>query len=76
MKRLLYGAIPYYLTKIFSSHSPSLKYYKYIKDHKYSRHLYEFREEGMEHGKIKGRLMKVAELSNQEKLMAAGYKEA
>ena len=34
------------------------------------------REEGMEHGKIKGRLMKVAELSNQEKLMAAGYKEA
>lgn len=45
MKRLLYGAIPYYLTKIFSSHSPSLKYYKYIKDHKYSRHLYEFREE-------------------------------
>lgn len=38
MKRLLYGAIPYYLTKIFSSHSPSLKYYKYIKDHKYSRH--------------------------------------
>ena len=27
MKRLLYGAIPYYLTKIFSSHSPSLKYY-------------------------------------------------
>lgn len=40
------------------------------------RTLYEFREEGMEHGKIKGRLMKVAELSNQEKLMAAGYKEA
>ena len=37
---------------------------------------FEFREEGMEHGKIKGRLMKVAELSNQEKLMAAGYKEA
>ena len=29
-----------------------------------------------EFGKIKGRLMKVAELSNQEKLMAAGYKEA
>ena len=35
-----------------------------------------YEEEGMEHGKIKGRLMKVAELSNQEKLMAAGYKEA
>ena len=30
----------------------------------------------MEQGKMKGRLMKVAELSNQEKLMAAGYKEA
>lgn len=42
----------------------------------HTRTLYEFREEGMEHGKIKGRLMKVAELSNQEKLMAAGYKEA
>ena len=42
----------------------------------HTKTLYEFREEGMEHGKIKGRLMKVAELSNQEKLMAAGYKEA
>ena len=42
----------------------------------HTKTLYEFREEGMEHGKIKGTLMKVAELSNQEKLMAAGYKEA
>ena len=42
----------------------------------HTKTLYEFREEGMEHGKIKGTLMKVDELSNQEKLMAAGYKEA
>ena len=49
---------------------------KYESGNIHTRTLYEFREEGMEHGKIKGRLMKVAELSNQEKLMAAGYKEA
>jgi len=49
---------------------------KYESGKIHTRILYEFREEGMEHGKIKGRLMKVAELSNQEKLMAAGYKEA
>lgn len=42
----------------------------------HTKTLYEFREEGMEHGKIKGTLMKVDEMSNQEKLMAAGYKEA
>lgn len=35
--------------------------------------LYEFREEGMENGKIKGRLMKVEELVNRDKLLAAGY---
>ena len=46
---------------------------KYESGKIHTRTLY---EEGMEHGKIKGRLMKVAELSNQEKLMAAGYKEA
>lgn len=45
IKELLYGIIPYYVTKVCIPHSPSLKYYKYIKDHKYSRHLYEFREE-------------------------------
>ena len=49
---------------------------KYESGKIHTRTLYEFREEGREHGKIKGRLMKVAELSNQEKLMAAGYKEA
>lgn len=45
IKRLLYGTIPYCVAKVFYPHSPSLKYYKYIKEHKYSRHLYEFREE-------------------------------
>ncbi len=37
------------------------------------RTLYEFQEEGTEDGKIKGRLMKVEELKNTEKLLAAGY---
>ena len=35
--------------------------------------LYEFREEGMENGKIKGCLVKVEELTHCEKLLAAGY---
>lgn len=35
--------------------------------------LYEFREEGMEDGKIKGNLMKVEELAYRDKLLAAGY---
>ena len=35
--------------------------------------LYEFREEGMENGKIQGGLMKVEELVHKEKLLAAGY---
>ena len=35
--------------------------------------LYEFQEEGMEDGKIKGRLMKGKELTHCEKLLAAGY---
>lgn len=38
--------------------------------------LYEFQEEGMENGKIKGRLMKVEELTHCEKLLAAGYQTA
>ena len=37
--------------------------------------LYEFREEGMENEKIKGCLVKVSELENQNKLMAAGYQK-
>lgn len=35
--------------------------------------LYEYREEGMENGKIKGSLVKVEELIHKEKLLAAGY---
>lgn len=35
--------------------------------------LYEFREEGMDNGKIQGQLMKVEELVHKEKLLAAGY---
>lgn len=37
--------------------------------------LYEFQEEGMENEKIKGCLVKVNEIENKEKLLAAGYKE-
>ena len=35
--------------------------------------LYEFREETMVNGKIKGKWVKVNELQNREKLLAAGY---
>ena len=37
--------------------------------------LYEFREEGMKHEEVKGSLMKVGDIRNREKLMAAGYQE-
>ena len=42
--------------------------------------LYEFREEGMKHEgmkheEVKGSLMKVGEIRNREKLLAAGYQE-
>ena len=37
--------------------------------------LYEFREEGMNDEKVKGCLVKVNEIKNKEKLLAAGYKE-
>ena len=37
--------------------------------------LYEFQEEKMENEKIKGCLVKVNEIKNKEKLLAAGYKE-
>lgn len=35
--------------------------------------LYEFQEEGMQDGKVRGALVKVDELKEKEKLMAAGY---
>ena len=37
--------------------------------------LYEFREEGRNNEKVKGCLVKVSELTDREKLMAAGYQE-
>ena len=41
-----------------------------------TRTLYEFREEGMKDEKIKGCIVKISELENRDKLMAAGYQEA
>ncbi|MEG0793669.1 MAG: ATPase, T2SS/T4P/T4SS family [Lachnospiraceae bacterium] len=35
--------------------------------------LYEFKEEGMENGRIQGKLVQVNEMVNKEKLLAAGY---
>lgn len=40
-----------------------------------TRTLYEFREEGMDNEKIKGCIVKVSELKNKEKFLAAGYQE-
>lgn len=37
--------------------------------------LYEFREEGMEDEKVNGSIVKVSEIENRGKLMAAGYQE-
>ena len=37
--------------------------------------LYEFRAEGMKHEEVKGSLMKVNDLKDTEKLVAAGYPE-
>lgn len=37
--------------------------------------LYKFQEEGMENGKIKGKLVKESEIVQREKLLAAGYTE-
>ena len=40
-----------------------------------TRTLYEFREEGMKDEKIKGSLVKVGEIKNRDKLVAAGYQK-
>jgi pilus assembly protein CpaF len=37
------------------------------------RTLYQYQEEGVENGKIKGTVMKVEELARRDKLLAAGY---
>lgn len=41
----------------------------------HTKTLYEFREEGMEDEKVKGSIVKVSEIENRGKLMAAGYQE-
>lgn len=42
VKKYIYGSVPYFFTKIFNANSPKLKYYKYIREHRYTRHIYEF----------------------------------
>ena len=41
----------------------------------HTKTLYEFMEEGMEDEKVKGSIVKVSEIENRGKLMAAGYQE-
>lgn len=41
-KKFIYGTIPYIYTKIICPDSPKIKYYKYIKEHDYTRHIYDF----------------------------------
>lgn len=41
-QKFIYGTIPYIYTKIFDPDSPKLRYYKYIKEHDYTRHIYDF----------------------------------
>lgn len=45
IKKFIYGTLPYYFMKGYKPDSPYLKYYEYIKEHGYSRHLYEFKDE-------------------------------
>lgn len=42
IKKFIYGTIPYTFTKMFSPHSSKINYYKYIQDHEYTRHIYDF----------------------------------
>ena len=39
IKKFIYGTLPYYFMKGYKPDSPYLKYYEYIKEHGYSRHL-------------------------------------
>ena len=45
LKKFIYGTLPYYLIKGYKPDSPYLRYLKYIKEHGYARHLYEFKDE-------------------------------
>lgn len=42
LKKFIYGVIPYTFTKVFNPKSSKIKYYKYIKEHDYTRHVYDF----------------------------------
>lgn len=45
IKRTLYGTIPYVFLRIFHPSSSKLGYYKFLKDHEYSRYVYGFARE-------------------------------
>lgn len=45
LKKFIYGALPYYLCKMFYPDSFNIRYYEYIKTHGYARHLFEFKDE-------------------------------
>lgn len=45
IKKLIYGTLPYYFMKAYKPDSPYVRYYRYIKNHGYSRHLYEFKDD-------------------------------
>lgn len=44
-KRLIRGVIPYHFSQLLTPNSPNLKYYRYIKEYGYARHLFNFRHE-------------------------------
>lgn len=45
INRFIFGFIPYYFHKFTNQTSPNIRYYKYIMNHGYTHHLYEFRDE-------------------------------
>ncbi|WP_106831974.1 FkbM family methyltransferase [Parabacteroides pacaensis] len=45
IKKFIYGTLPYTYLRIFNPTSPKLKYYKFLKEHTYSRYVYEFAQE-------------------------------
>ena len=52
IKKFIYGTLPYYFMKGYKPGSPYLKYYEYIKEHGYSRHLYEFKDEYAKYARL------------------------
>lgn len=45
LKKFIYGSLPYYVTKWINPQSKFLKYFEYIKNYGYMRHLYLFRHD-------------------------------